>query len=60
MSAADLAPRRIVFNADDFGLDVAVNEAVESAFRNGLLTSASLMVSAPAAADAVADRKSVV
>ncbi|AEK58883.1 MULTISPECIES: hopanoid biosynthesis-associated protein HpnK [Acidithiobacillus] len=54
MSAADLAPRRIVFNADDFGLDVAVNEAVESAFRNGLLTSASLMVSAPAAADAVA------
>jgi len=54
LSAASLAPRRIVFNADDFGLDVAVNEAVESAFRDGLLTSTSLMVSAPAAADAVA------
>jgi len=54
LSATSLASRRIVFNADDFGLDVAVNEAVESAFRDGLLTSASLMVAAPAAADAVA------
>ncbi len=45
--------RRLVFNADDFGLDPAVNEAVESGFCNGVLTSASLMPGAPAAADAV-------
>ncbi|WP_346379956.1 hopanoid biosynthesis-associated protein HpnK [Acidithiobacillus sp.] len=46
--------RRVIFNADDFGLDMAVNEAVESAHRDGVLTTASLMVAAPAAADAVA------
>ena len=45
--------RRVIFNADDFGLDVAVNEAVESAHRDGVLTTASLMVAAPAAEDAV-------
>lgn len=46
--------RRVIFTADDFGLDLAVNEAVERAHREGVLTSASLMVTAPAAADAVA------
>lgn len=40
--------------ADDFGADLAVNEAVENAHRHGILTTASLMVAAPAAADAVA------
>ncbi|WP_291521756.1 hopanoid biosynthesis-associated protein HpnK [Acidithiobacillus sp.] len=45
--------RRVIFNADDFGLDMAVNEAVESAHRDGVLTTASLMVAAPAAEDAV-------
>jgi chitin disaccharide deacetylase len=35
-------------------LDDAVNEAVERASRDGILTTASLMVGAPAAADAVA------
>ncbi|MGH7029235.1 MAG: hopanoid biosynthesis-associated protein HpnK, partial [Stellaceae bacterium] len=40
--------------ADDFGLDPAVNEAVEEAHRHGILSTASLMVGAPAAADAVA------
>jgi hopanoid biosynthesis associated protein HpnK len=39
--------------ADDFGLHVAVNEAVEQACRNGLLSAASLMVAGPAAADAI-------
>lgn len=39
--------------ADDFGLHVRINEAVERAHLHGVLTSASLMVSAPAAADAV-------
>jgi chitin disaccharide deacetylase len=49
--------RRIIFTADDFGFDEAVNEAVERAHREGVLTSASLMVTAPAAADAVARAK---
>ncbi len=46
--------RRVIFTADDFGLDEAVNEAVERSHRDGILTSASLMVTGPAAADAVA------
>jgi len=46
--------RKAIFTADDFGLDEAVNEAVERAHRDGILTSASLMVTAPAAADAIA------
>lgn len=45
--------RRLIVTADDFGCDVAVNEAVEKAHRDGILTSASLMVGAPAAADAI-------
>ena len=44
---------RVTFTADDFGLSVAVNEAVERAHRDGVLDAASLMVAGPAAADAV-------
>jgi chitin disaccharide deacetylase len=46
--------KQLIVCADDFGLDVAVNEAVEEAHRHGILSSASLMVAGPAAADAVA------
>ncbi len=45
--------KSLVVTADDFGNDVAVNEAVEIAHRDGVLTAASLMVGAPAAADAI-------
>lgn len=45
--------KRVIVNGDDFGLAVPVNEAIIEAHRNGILTSASLMVSADAAADAV-------
>ncbi len=45
--------RRLIVTADDFGLADPVNEAVEQGFREGILTCASLMVTAPAAADAV-------
>jgi len=45
--------KRLIVCADDFGRDIAVNEAVEEAHRDGVLTVASLMVGAPAAADAV-------
>jgi hopanoid biosynthesis associated protein HpnK len=47
------AVKRLIVTADDFGLDCAVNEAVERAHRDGILSTASLMVGAPAAADAV-------
>ncbi|MDA3920024.1 MAG: hopanoid biosynthesis-associated protein HpnK [Salinisphaera sp.] len=50
---------RIIFTADDFGLDWRVNEAVENAVRRGVLTSASLMTAAPAAADAVKRAKAL-
>jgi len=46
-----------VITADDFGLSEPVNAAVEAAHRDGILTAASLMVAAPAAADAVARAK---
>jgi hopanoid biosynthesis associated protein HpnK len=45
--------KRLIICADDFGRDVAVNEAVEQAHRDGILTVASLMVGAPGVADAV-------
>ena len=45
--------KRVIFTADDFGLSVEVNEAVERAHRDGLLSTASLMVAGEAAADAV-------
>ncbi|WP_175151870.1 hopanoid biosynthesis-associated protein HpnK [Paraburkholderia ultramafica] len=46
--------KSLIITADDFGLHPRVNEAVERAHRHGVLTSASLMVGAPAAHDAVA------
>lgn len=46
--------RRLVVTADDFGLSREVNEAVEIAHRDGILSAASLMVAEPWAADAVA------
>ncbi|HVS76131.1 MAG TPA: hopanoid biosynthesis-associated protein HpnK [Steroidobacteraceae bacterium] len=42
----------LIITADDFGLHEAVNRAVEQAAREGVLTTASLMVGAPAATDA--------
>lgn len=45
--------RRLIVTADDFGNTLAVNEAIERAHRDGILTCASLMVAAPFAADAV-------
>jgi hopanoid biosynthesis associated protein HpnK len=44
----------LIITADDFGLHASVNRAVERAYRDGVLSAASLMVAAPAAADAVA------
>lgn len=49
-----MSQRRVVITADDFGLGVPVNEAVEIAHREGVLSAASLMVAGDAAQDAVA------
>jgi chitin disaccharide deacetylase len=51
---APLPQRALIITADDFGLHPRVNEAVEHAHLHGVLTTASLMVGAPAASDAVA------
>ncbi|GBQ89640.1 hopanoid biosynthesis-associated protein HpnK [Asaia krungthepensis] len=45
--------RRLIVSADDFGLSEEVNEAIEIAHRDGLLSTASLMVTGPASLDAV-------
>jgi predicted glycoside hydrolase/deacetylase ChbG (UPF0249 family) len=44
--------RRLVVNADDFGLSAGVNDGVAVAHERGIVTTASLMVRMPAAADA--------
>ncbi len=56
---ADRALRRVIVTADDFGLAVPVNEAVERAHRDGVLTTTSLMVAEAATADAVARAKAL-
>jgi hopanoid biosynthesis associated protein HpnK len=50
----DRGRRQIILTVDDFGLALPVNEAVERAHREGVLRTTSLMVGAPAAADAIA------
>jgi len=47
-------PRRLIVNADDFGRSSAINQAVIRAHREGILTTASLMVGGAAFAEAVA------
>jgi len=44
----------LIVTADDFGVAIEVNEAVEVSHRTGILTAASLMVTGPAAEDAIA------
>ena len=45
--------RRIIINADDFGLSEGVNKGIVEAHSNGVLTSATIMVNMPAAEQAV-------
>jgi chitin disaccharide deacetylase len=54
VSSASPALRRLVVNADDFGRSASINQAVVRAHREGILTSASLMVNEPACEEAVA------
>lgn len=46
--------KNLIVTADDFGAAVQVNEAVERAHKDGILSAASLMVAGNAAGDAVA------
>ncbi|QDH15415.1 ChbG/HpnK family deacetylase [Oecophyllibacter saccharovorans] len=51
--ASSRSERRVIISADDFGMSEEVNEGIERAYREGVLTTASLMVAGPAAADAL-------
>jgi hopanoid biosynthesis associated protein HpnK len=51
--ASPEARRRLIVNADDFGRSHDINQAVVRAHQQGILTTASLMVNEPAAAEAV-------
>ena len=52
--------RRLIVNADDFGRSASINQAVIRAHREGMLTSASLMVNEASSADAVALARALV
>lgn len=54
MKTAPGDQRWIVFHADDFGMNAAVNAGILRAFREGLLTSTSLLANAPAITEACA------
>lgn len=51
--ASDNPRRRLIVNADDFGRSASINAAVIQAHREGILTSASLMVNGDAFEEAV-------
>lgn len=51
--------KQLIVTSDDFGAAIEVNDAVERAHRDGILSAASLMVGAPAVADAVARAKTM-
>jgi hopanoid biosynthesis associated protein HpnK len=51
--APALVMKWLVINADDFGLDPAVNAAIIQAHTRGVLTSASLLVTGPQASEAI-------
>ena len=44
--------RWMVLHADDFGMNKAVNAGILKSFRDGILTSTSLLANAPAAEEA--------
>ena len=50
--------RRLIINADDFGLTAGVNRAIAEANRSGVLTSATMMANARAFAEAAVMAKS--
>src|SRR5262245_33982288 len=57
VQAAGISNRRLIVNADDFGRSHSINEAVIRAHREGILTSASLMVNETSCSEAVSMAK---
>jgi len=53
MASRNGSARRLIVNADDFGRSPAINASVIQAHRDGILTTASLMVNEPSCAEAV-------
>lgn len=45
--------KRVIINADDFGLSKGINSGIIKAYQEGILTSASLMVNMPGFEDAI-------
>jgi hopanoid biosynthesis associated protein HpnK len=45
--------KKLIVTGDDFGMSMEVNDAIEEAHRQGILTTASLMIGAEAAVDAI-------
>ena len=58
MAHPEARPRRLIVNADDMGRSSSINQAIVQAHRDGILTSASLMVNEPACEEAVGIAKS--
>jgi chitin disaccharide deacetylase len=56
-SGATTPARYLIVNADDLGQSRGINRGIISAHRDGIVTSASLMVRWPAAAEAAADAR---
>lgn len=54
MSQFDRQPRRLIVTADDFGIAEEINDGIVEAFRDGIVTSASLLMNGPATEHAVA------
>lgn len=52
-SLLDWRVRRLIINADDFGLTAGVNRAIVEAHDNGVVSSTTLMANGPAFADAI-------
>lgn len=53
-SGTNIPAISLIVNADDFGQSQGINRGISTAFREGIVTSASFMVRWPAAADAAA------
>ena len=50
--------RRIIINADDFGLSRSVNQAIIDVYKKGNLTSTTLLVNMPGTEDAIQQAES--
>ena len=60
MTAHAKSISRVVFHADDFGMNAAVNRGILVSFRRGLLTSTSLLANAPHAEEACREWRTLV